>query len=148
MIFSVENLIQSIADQLGTMFEYTVYDSPTQDTNYPCFYVFVTLPSIENELSGWALREIGFDVVFVQQRNAPAQNAQLYSVLETLDGGMDMLTYTAGGESVLIHINDRNASIEDQELHYKFTIRQRVSTEKLRIYMQEMEEENVEVTEG
>lgn len=148
MTFSIENLIQSIAAQLGTMFEYTVYDSPTQDTNYPCFYVFVTLPTIENELSGWAVRDIGFDVVFVQQRNAPAQNAQIYAVLEKLDEGMDMLSYTDGEESVLIHINGRNASIEDQELHYKFTIRQRVSVESIRIYMQEMEEANVEVTEG
>ena len=119
MNFTIPKIIDSIAGQLATLYPNTpVYDSPSYNTSYPCFYVFVMMPSIKDQIDGVELRDISFDIVYVQQRNSPAQNAELMSVLETLDEGFDMLTYVDGNDTTPLHTHDRNASIEDQELHY------------------------------
>lgn len=148
MIFTISNIINSIAGQLATLYpNVPVYDSPSYNTEYPCFYVFVTAPNIADEIDGVEMRDIGFDIVYVQERNSVAQNAELIEIMETLDEGFDVLTYDDGTLTAPLHTHDRSASIEDQELHYKFSIRQRVSREKEHIYMAEMEEQNVEVEE-
>lgn len=146
MNFTISKIIDSIAGQLAALYpNVPVYDSPSYNTSYPCFYVFVTVPNIKDEIDGTEMRDIGFDVVYVQQRNSPSQNAELMSVLESLDEGFDMLNYVDRNESAPLHTHDRTASIEDQELHYKFSIRQRVSREEIHNYMAEMEELNVEI---
>ena len=148
MIFTISNIINSIAGQLATLYpNVSVYDSPSYNTEYPCFYVFVTTPNIADEIDGVEMRDIGFDIVYVQERNSTAQNAELIEIMETLDEGFDVLTYDDETLTAPLHTHDRSASIEDQELHYKFSIRQRVSREKEHIYMAEMEEQNVEVEE-
>lgn len=152
MTFTYENVINSIANQLAVLFPdgsggclYPIRQSPTEDTEYPCFFIFIMNPSIENELSEIHRRETGFDIVFVQQRNIPDQNAEILAVLETLDEGMDMLDYTDGTDTVKLHFLERNATIEDQELHYKVTMKQRVYLPREQNYMQVMEENNVEI---
>lgn len=152
MIFTLENVINSIADQLAAIFPdggggclYPIRRSPADDTEYPCFFIFLMNPSIDDQLSEYQKRETGLDIVFVQQRNIPDQNAGILAVLESLDEGFDMLQYTDGETTVPLHFIERNATIEDQELHYKVTIKQRVSLPKSPIYMQVMEEENVEI---
>jgi hypothetical protein len=148
MIFTISNIINSIAGQLATLYpNVSVYDSLSYNTEYPCFYVFVTTPNIADEIDGVEMRDIGFDIVYVQERNSTAQNAELIEIMETLDEGFDVLIYDDGTLTAPLHTHDRSASIEDQELHYKFSIRQRVSREKEHIYMAEMEEQNVEVEE-
>ena len=148
MTFTIPNIIDSIAGQLAILFpKVPVYDSPSYNTDYPCFFVFVTTPGISDEIDGVEMRDIGFDIVYVQERNSVAQNAELISVLEALDEGFDMLTYVDGALTAPLHTHDRSATIEDQELHYKLSIRQRVSREVEHNYMAEMEEQNVEVEE-
>lgn len=148
MNFTIPKIIDSIAGQLATLYPNTpVYDSPSYNTSYPCFYVFVMMPSISDEVDGVEKRDIGFDIVYVQERNSVAQNAELIEIMETLDEAFDMLTYDDGSFTAPLHTHDRSASIENQELHYKFSIRQRVSREATHTYMAEMEEQNVEVEE-
>lgn len=148
MNFTIPKIIDSIAGQLATLYpNVPVYDSPSYNTSYPCFYVFLVMPSINDQIDGVEMRNIIFDIVYVQQRNKTAQNTELMSVSETLDEGFDMLTYVDGNDTTPLHTHDRNGNIEDQELHYKLTIRQRVSREEIHNYMAEMEEQNVEVEE-
>lgn len=146
MTFTIENIINSIAGKLIELYpNINVYDSPTFDTNYPCFYVFVTNPSIKDEIEGREYRNIGFDVVYVQQRNETSQNVPLYEVLECLDENLDMIPYSDGTLDCVLHTYERTASVEDQELHYKFYIRQRVSKPIEHIYMKDLEDNDVEV---
>lgn len=153
MILTIQNIINSISEQLAMLFpdnmggcKFHIRQSPTQNTDYPCFFIFVMNPSIEDEPGGRMVRELGFDIVFVQQRNEDDQNLGLYHVLEKLDEGFHILNYTDNYGNTVLHTNERNASIEDQELHYKFTIRARVRYDDYeRILMRVMEEQNVEI---
>lgn len=129
MIYTIENLIQSIAAQLKTVYPaLPVYDTFTlQGNEYPCFFVFLMPSNISDQIDGVDKREIFFDVVYVQQRNITNAYADLYSVADTLDELLDVVNYTADGETVPLHTHERNYSIDDQELHYKFKIIARVS---------------------
>ena len=129
MTYTIENLIQSIAAQLKTVYPaLPVYDTFTlQGYEYPCFFVFLMPSNISDQIDGVDKREIYFDVVYVQQRNITNAYADLYSVADTLDELLDVVNYTSNGETVPLHTHERNYSIDDQELHYKFKIIARVS---------------------
>ena len=131
MIYSIEYLIRSVAAQLATAFPGTpVHDSPTQQkSGYPCFYIFLRPSDIRDQLSARDMRNISLDVVYVQERNAPDANAELYRVAETLDEILDTVPYSDGSseDPVPLHTHERDYSIEDQELHYRLRITQRVS---------------------
>jgi hypothetical protein len=129
VIFSIDNLINSIAAQLKTEYPaLPVYDSYTlQGCKFPCFFVFLTPSNISDQIDRRDKRELNFDVVYVQERNAPNAYGNLYTVADTLDELLDTVTYTDGEESIPLHTHERNYSIDDQELHYKFKIIARVS---------------------
>ena len=148
MTFTIENIIQSIAEQLKTAYPYCpVYASPNQQgTEYPCFFVFVVPTSgISDQLSGRAKRDIELDVVYVQERNSADANMELYGVAEMLDELLDMVSYKGGSETVPLHTHDRTYDIEDMELHYHLRIVQRVALNRVEIPMQILERENVEI---
>ena len=147
MTYTIDNIIKSIAAQVSLAFPaYPVYDSPNQQgTDFPCFFIFLTTGEIADQLSGFDKRDLSFDLVFVQERNKPNANAEIYDISDTLDEILDMVTYTAGEESVPLHTHDRSHSIEDQELHYKFRIPARVSKAVEHIPMQILEENDVKV---
>lgn len=148
MTYTVRGLVNSIASQLVRAFpDYPVYDSPTQQgTSYPCFFVFLMPSSITDQIDGWDKRDIAFDIVFVQARNTPNAYAQIHSVADDLDVLMDIVIYTADGETVPLHTHERGWSIEDQELHYKLHIKQRVA-KAIRRNPMISEETNVETKE-
>ena len=149
MTYTVRGLVNSIASQLvGAFPDYPVYDSPTQQgTTYPCFFVFLMPSSITDQIDGWEKRDIAFDIVFVQARNTPNAYAQIHGIADDLDVLMDIVYYTADGETVPLHTHEREWSIEDQELHYKLHIKQRVA-KAVQHNPMTSEETNVEVKEG
>ena len=148
MTYTINNLIRSVAAQLATAFPSTpVHDSPTQQkSGYPCFYIFLRPSDIRDQLSARDMRNISLDVVYVQERNAPDANAELYRVAETLDELLDVVPYSdgSGDDLVLLHTHERDYSIDDQELHYRLRISQRVSKPVEHIPMQ-TEETDVQV---
>ncbi len=148
MTFTIPKLIDSIAGQIAALYpDADIYDSPTFDTDYPCFYVFVFNPSISDGVDGRDMRKIGIDIVYVRQRNESAQNKDLNEVSEALDEAFDTITYVDGEETATLHTHERNTTTEDQELHYKFEIRQRVSKPIEHTYMAELEDNDVEIKE-
>lgn len=148
MTYTVRGLVNSIASQLIRAFpDYPVYDSPTQQgAVYPCFFVFLMPSSIVDQIDRHEKRDIAFDIVFVQARNTPNAYAQIHGIADTLDELMGIVEYTADGETVPLHTHERTWSIEDQELHYKLHIKQRVHQAVQHNPMQE-EETNVEIKE-
>lgn len=151
MIFSIPNLIGSIASQLDGKFpNIPVYaDTNQQGTDYPCFFVFLMDPTIEDEIDTRRRRNIGVDIVYVQQRNMPDIDSNNAAMIEALDELFDTVEYfepVDEGETpepVPLHCFENAAHITDDDLHYQFRIKVRVSREYTPTPMQEMDEANV-----
>jgi len=144
MIYSIPNLINSIASMLADRYGLPVYASPNQQgTRYPCFFVFLRPSRMLDEIDNIGKREIFFDVVYVQARNQPDAYSDIYEKADGLDELFDMVTYTDGEESIPLHTHEKEYSIEDQELHYKFKIIARASLPTERDPMISLEEINI-----
>ena len=148
MTYTVRGLINSIASQLvGAFPDVPVYDSPTQQgTSYPCFFVFLMPSTITDQIDIREKRDLAFDIVFVQARNTPNAYAQIHGIADTLDELMGTVEYTVDGETVPLHTHERTWSIEDQELHYKLHIKQRVH-QAVQHNPMRVEETDVEIKE-
>ena len=148
MTFTIANIINSIAGVLREQYpDYPVYDSPNQQgTDFPCFFIFMMPSTIAAEVDGRFYRDLGIEVVFVQQRNIVNGNAEIQAIQEYLDANLELFRYSDGSdESVLLHTYERQANTEDDELHYQFHIRQRVAIHRESNPMMTMEENNVSV---
>ena len=143
MIFTIDNLINSLAGMLKSKYNYSVYANPNQQgTKYPCFFIIQITSTIESQPSGRFYRDLGFDIVFVQQRNIVNGYDEIRKIAEYLDENLEILDYSDGTETTKIRTYDREWSIEDDELHYKVHIKQRVRRIRDIVYMKEMEEIN------
>ena len=149
MIFTIPNLINSLAGVLKSQYpDYPVYTGPNQQgTEYPCFFIFLMPSTIDDQVDERFYRDLGIDIVFVQQRNAVNGNAQLQEVQEYLDVNLELFAYADGSNEppVWLHTYEREASTEDQEMHYKFHIRQRVYIPRTPNPMRVLEENNVNI---
>ncbi len=147
MRFTLENVVNSLAGVLTAKYPYPVYESPNQQgTEFPCFFIFFMPSKLEGHPDERFLRDLGIDIVFVQQRNLVNGNAEIHKIAQYMDESLETFPYTDGsGESVHIHTYEREWQIEDGELHYKFHIRQRVSIPRNDVTMQRMEENSAEV---
>lgn len=148
MKFTIANVIDSIAGILKAGYPaYPVYTSPNQQgTEFPCFFIFMMPSTIASEVDGRFYRDLGLEVIFVQQRNIPNGNEEIQAIQEYLDENLELFSYfDASGSSLLLHTYERQASTEDDELHYQFHIRQRVSVPREPNPMMIMEENNVSV---
>ena len=115
---------------------------------FPCFFIFLMPSTIEDQVDGRFFRDLGIDIVFVQERNVVNRNAELQAIQEYLDYSLETFPYTDGsGGPVHLYTYERQANTEDQELHYQFHIKQRVAVPRTPIPMQEMEENNVSIKE-
>ena len=147
MIFTIPNLIDSLAGVLKKIYPiYRVYTGPNQQgTEYPCFFIFLMPSTIDDQVDERFYRDLGIDIVFVQQRNVVNGNAQLQEVQENLDANLALFDYSDGAGTIPLHTYEREASTEDQELHYKFHIRQRVYIPRTPNPMRVLEENNVNI---
>ena len=148
MIFTTENIIKSLAGVLKAGYpDFPVYDSPNQQgTKLPCFFIFFMPSTVEGQVDDRFMRDLGIDIVFVQQRNIVNGNAEIHKVAEYLDEKLELFPYSDGsGETAFIRTYERQWQNEDMELHYQFHIRQRVAVPRDHILMREMEENHAYV---
>lgn len=149
MNFTIENLINSLATVLTAQYSYPVYSSPNQQgTDFPCFFIFLMPSTVAQQVDNRYYRDLGIDIIFVQQRNIVNGYAEIQAIQDYLDTALETFTYTDGTNTTLIHTYERQASTEDDELHYQFHIRQRVSLPYTPTPMEEMEANNVNFDEG
>ena len=151
MIFTLENIINSLAGVLTAQYpDYPVYASPNQQgTDPPCFFIFFMPSKIEKHMNDRFLRDLGVDIVFVQQRNIVNGNAEIQAIAEYLDETLELFDYVdSSGWTAKIRTFERQWQTEDDEMHYQFHIRQRVSVPRNNELMQIMEENNASIKEN
>ena len=63
----------------GAYPDYPVYDSPNQQgASFPCFFLFFMPSTIEEHVGNHYFRDLGVDLVFVQQRNLVNGNRKIH----------------------------------------------------------------------
>lgn len=148
MTFTLNHILDSLAGVLREKYpDYPVYDSPNQQgTKYPCFFVFFMLSEIDAQIDNRFLRDLGIDIVFVQQRNIVNGNAEILAVTEYLDEVLERFPYSDGNGNVTpVRTFERQWQNEDGELHYKFHIRERVFISRQETPMEVLEEDRTYV---
>ena len=148
MTFTTAHLLNSIAGILKSRYpDYPVYTSPSQQgIDVPCFFVALMPSTISDEVGEKYLRDVGIDVVFIQERNLPNGNSQIYQVQDFFDESFSSIPYSDGSEEIIpLHTFECRSSIEDQELHYQFHVRQRVRAPYTPSFMQVLEDNNVKI---
>lgn len=143
--FTIENIMQAIAAHIKTGYpDINVYPGANQQrTNVPCFFIMLVNPNMTPETGVFYMRDIALDIVYLQERNALNSNLALINVLEWLDANMSQIPFN---DSV-IWTYDRESSIEDEDLHYKFHVKGRVYLSDPQPIMETMEGLNVTATE-
>ena len=147
MIFTLERILDSLAGVLqGRYPDYPVYYSPNQQgTEYPCFFIFFMPSEIKSQPGSRYMRDLGVDIVFVQQRNIVDGNAELLRIAGWLDEALELFPYACDGKQVMIRMYERQWQNDDGELHYQFHIKQRVWIKKDVNRMGTMEENNAHI---
>lgn len=148
MTFTLDRIISSLASVLTAHYsDYPVYASPNQQgTKYPCFFIFFMPSKIEDEIDERYMRDLGIDIVFIQQRNIVNGNAQIQAIADFLDASLELIAYAdESGATTFVRTQERQWQIDDGELHYQFHIRQRVSLPREENLMKRMEGNDVNI---
>lgn len=143
--FTIENIMQAIAAHIKTGYpDINVYPGANQQrTKVPCFFIMLVNPNMTPETGVFYMRDIALDIVYLQERNTINSNLKIMSVLEWLDTNMAQIPF---GDSV-IWTYDRESSIEDEDLHYKFHVKGRVYVPDSQPLIEEMEDLDVGIKE-
>lgn len=162
MNFTLENVLNSLAAVLKKKYpQHPVYFSPNQQgTDFPCFFIFYMPSTIEGQIGKRFIRDLGIDIVFVQQRNIINGNAEILAIAGYLDEVLELFPYSdkwdeneGGGagegsrmgetesrdDVVWIRSFERQWKSEDEELHYQFHIRQHVAVPEDTVLMEKVE---------
>lgn len=147
MIFTLERILDSLAGVLqGRYPDYPVYYSPNQQgTEYPCFFIFFMPSEIKSQPGSRYMRDLGVDIVFVQQRNIVDGNTELLRIAGCLDEALELFPYACDGKQVMLRTYERQWQNDDGELHYQFHIKQRVLIGRETDPMVRMEENNAHI---
>ncbi len=150
MTFTLENILNSLAGVLKEKYDYPVYTSPNQQgTDFPCFFIFFMPSKMESHVGNRFFSDLGIDIVFVQQHNIVNGNVEILKIAGYLDEELELFKYSdGGGKTAWIRTYERQWQNEDDELHYQFHIRQRVSVPAEETAMQRLEENNAGIKEN
>lgn len=148
MKFTLDALVKSIAAVIKTGYpSMKVYGSANQQgTIFPCFFVLETPSYLYPEMNDRNRRQIGLDIVYVQQRNIVNALSDVRGVVDYLDEHLETFPYTdPDGNTCTLRGFAHEWSYEDQELHYKLTVKALVGRTRTEVPMLVMEEENAEI---
>lgn len=125
MTFTLEKLMDSICGALKVVYP----DIPTysnlnkQGTSVPCFFVFFMPTDTERRIGRRYMRNIGIDIVYLVENSDPDIYDQMVSVADQLDFSLEFIPC----EDAKLRTYDREWKIDEDELHYQFTVKVVVS---------------------
>lgn len=148
MNLTVSTIAKSIADYLAALPDtpfagVVMYEDPNQQGSQPpCMFLQERYGRLTKETSGFWIRRLGLDLVYLLDYNL-SNLQQLYQQAgEALDLALETFPYSDGGagaEPVLLRTYDREWKVDLNELHYKFELRERVNIPEQFVKMQTMD---------
>lgn len=127
MIFTLTEAARSLADYLAPHFPQTAfYEDPSQQGGaFPCMFLQQRSGGAQGRLNGYRQRRVKLDLVYLEDYNLPDLHRRYLSAAERLEGLMDKIPYSSGGETALLHTYEREWDMDADALHYRFQLRLR-----------------------
>lgn len=150
MIFTMQALTRSLARHLAPDLPgVTFYDNPNQQgTKTPAMFLQRTRAKIALKMGGRFLRQLGLDLICLVDYDQVDMDDQYTRIAEALDELMETFPYSSeeDGKSLLLRTYERNWSIQDDALHYKFDLKLWVSRSEDAVLMRSIQAYHEEVS--
>ena len=131
MNLTVSTISKSLADYLAPILPgVAMYEDPNQQGSQPpCMFLQVRYGRLTKEMSGYWVRRLGLDLVYLLDYNLPDLQRQYQAAAEALDLVMETFPYSDGSSEgqALLRTYDREWTVDPDAMHYKFELRERVT---------------------
>ena len=141
MEYNIEALLEGLAQVLSTL-GYDIYKSNRQQgVKTPCFFISLMPSTSQKQLGRSYFQQLALDVVFLQDPNIVNATDGIYSVIQFMDENLELIPYVDGEEEGLVHTYDRSYQLQEMDLHYHLTFKNRVYIEESSPLMKSLEVE-------
>lgn len=143
MKFTMANIALSLANHLAEPFpDVTFFEDPNQQgSTVPCMFVQSRFSNIKPRISGRIYREIGLDLVYLEQFDRTDLQRLYTAAAEKLDYVMEAFPYSDGTDTAILRTYKREWTIGLDDLHYKFELHVWETPEDGGVKMEEMDYE-------
>lgn len=127
MEYNISTLLDGLAEALSPL-GYDVYISNRQQgVTTPCFFISMMPSSSRKELGRTYFQELALDVVFLQDPNIINATDGIFEVIQFMDENLELVPYKPSeNEATVVHTYDRNYQLQEFDLHYHLTFKNRV----------------------
>ena len=143
MNFTITTLGESLADYLAPVLPDVQYneDPAQQGVDCPCFFLQQRYAYTDRRRStrGMFLQRIGLDLTYLEDYNLPDLHQRYLAAAGALDTVMETLEYTDGDGTALLRTYERQWTIDEDALHYKFELQVWVFLPETAVKMQTMD---------
>lgn len=143
MNFTITTLGESLADYLAPVLPDVQYneDPAQQGVDCPCFFLQQRYAYTDRRRStrGMFLQRIGLDLTYLEDYNLPDLHQRYLAAAGALDTVMETIEYTDGDGTALLRTYERQWTIDEDALHYKFELQVWVSLPEAAVKMQTMD---------
>lgn len=124
--YNIMNLLEGLAEVLSQQ-GYDIYISNRQQgVDTPCFFISMMSDDFAVEMGRMSMDTLRLDIVFLQDPNIVNAMDGIYSVLQFLNENLETIPYTDNGQTTLVRTYERSSQIQDLDLHYHVTFKNRV----------------------
>lgn len=141
MEYNIAALLEGLAQVLSTL-GYDIYISKRQQgVKTPCFFVSLMPSTSQKQLGRSYFQQLALDVVFLQDPNIVNATDGIYSVIQFMDENLELIPYVDGEVEGVVLTYDRSYQLQEMDLHYHLTFKNRVYIEESNPLMKSLEVE-------
>lgn len=141
MEYNIAALLEGLAQVLSTL-GYDIYISNRQQgVKTPCFFISLMPSTSQKQLGRSYFQQLALDVVFLQDPNIVNATDGIYSVIQFMDENLELIPYVDGEDEGVVHTYDRSYQLQEMDLHYHLTFKNRVYIEESNPLMKSLEVE-------
>ena len=141
MEYNITTLLEGLAQVLSTL-GYDIYISNRQQgVKTPCFFISLMPSTSQKQLGRSYFQQLALDVVFLQDPNIVNATDGIYSVIQFMDENLELIPYVDGEDEGVVHTYDRSYQLQEMDLHYHLTFKNRVYIEEDNPLMKSLEVE-------
>ena len=126
MEYNISKLLESLAEVLSPLGHDIYISNRQQGVNTPCFFISMMPSASQKQLGRSYFQTLALDVVFLQDPNIINATDGIYEVIQFMDEHLELIPYTDGEEEGFVHTYERSYQIQEFDLHYHLTFKNRV----------------------